>query len=103
MQERIITALDRTIMPELKKTITEPFWMSPREFKTHYRAKHGAGFSIAPIFAQSAWFRYHNKDPHIDNLFLTGAGTHPGAGMPGVLCSAKVVENLIAEQTVEQT
>ncbi len=96
LQERIVTALDRTIMPGLKETIANPFWMSPREFKSNYRAKHGAGFSIAPIFAQSAWFRYHNKDPHIDNLFLTGAGTHPGAGMPGVLCSAKVVENLIA-------
>ena len=98
LQERIIAALDRTIMPKLKETIVEPFWMSPREFKTNYRAKHGAGFSIAPIFTQSAWFRYHNKDPHIDNLFLSGAGTHPGAGMPGVLCSAKVVENLIVEQ-----
>ena len=103
LQTRIITALNRTIMPELKETIVDPFWMSPREFKTHYRAKHGAGFSIAPIFAQSAWFRYHNKDPHIDNLFLTGAGTHPGAGMPGVLCSAKVVENLIAEKQLDQT
>ena len=101
LQERIINALNRTIMPNLKETIVDPFWMSPREFKTNYRAKHGAGFSIAPIFAQSAWFRYHNRDPHINNLFFTGAGTHPGAGMPGVLCSAKVVENLIAEEQVK--
>ena len=70
LQERIINALNRTIMPNLKETIVDPFWMSPREFKTNYRAKHGAGFSIAPIFAQSAWFRYHNKDPHINNLFF---------------------------------
>ncbi|MDC0970637.1 phytoene desaturase family protein [Alphaproteobacteria bacterium] len=102
LQERIITALNRTIMPELKETITDAFWMSPREFKSNYRAKHGAGFSIAPIFAQSAWFRYHNQDPHIDNLFFTGAGTHPGAGMPGVLSSAKVVENLITNMPEEQ-
>ena len=99
LQERIVTALNRTIMPGLKDTITDAFWMSPYEFRSNYRAKHGAGFSIAPIFAQSAWFRYHNQDPHIENLFLTGAGTHPGAGMPGVLCSAKVVENIIANMS----
>ena len=99
LQERIVTALNRTIMPGLKNTITDAFWMSPYEFRSNYRAKHGAGFSIAPIFAQSAWFRYHNQDPHIENLFLTGAGTHPGAGMPGVLCSAKVVENIIANMS----
>jgi phytoene desaturase len=58
---------------------------------------HGAGFSIAPIFAQSAWFRFHNRDPHIQNLYFAAAGAHPGAGMPGVLCSAKVVETLVAE------
>ncbi|MDC3311351.1 phytoene desaturase family protein [Alphaproteobacteria bacterium] len=102
LQERIITALNRTIMPGLRETITDPFWMSPRDFKSNYRAKHGAGFSIAPIFAQSAWFRYHNQDPHINNLFLTGAGTHPGAGMPGVLSSAKVVENLIAQTSFKK-
>ncbi len=102
LKERIITALNRTIMPELKETITDAFWMSPREFKSNYRAKYGAGFSIAPILAQSAWFRYHNQDPHIDNLFFTGAGTHPGAGMPGVLCSAKVVENLITDMPKKQ-
>jgi phytoene desaturase len=56
---------------------------------------HGAGFSIAPIFSQSAWFRYHNKDKKIFNLYFSTAGSHPGAGIPGVLCSAKVVEKLI--------
>ena len=49
-------------------------------------------------FAQSAWFRYHNRDPHIQNLYFSAAGAHPGAGMPGVLCSAKVVEALIDEE-----
>ena len=56
---------------------------------------HGTGFSIAPIFSQSAWFRYHNKDKHISNLYFSTAGAHPGAGIPGVLCSAKVVEKLV--------
>ena len=72
-------------------------WMNPNDFKKDYRSMHGAGFSIAPIFSQSAWFRYHNKDPQIKNLYFAAAGSHPGAGIPGVLCSAKIVEKVIKE------
>jgi len=97
LQERIVAALGDTIMPDLKSVITDAFYMTPEDFKTDYRSMHGAGFSIAPIFAQSAWFRFHNRDPHIKNLYFAAAGAHPGAGMPGVLCSAKVVETLVAE------
>ena len=96
----IIEALDTTIMPGLKSTVTDEFWMTPEDFKADYRSMHGAGFSIAPIFSQSAWFRYHNRDPHIKNLYFSTAGAHPGAGIPGVLCSAKVVENIINEEEV---
>ncbi|MBN08023.1 MAG: phytoene dehydrogenase [Rhodospirillaceae bacterium] len=98
LRSRIIEALDSTIMPDLKSTVTDDFWMTPEDFKSNYRSMHGAGFSIAPIFSQSAWFRYHNRDPHIPNLYFSTAGAHPGAGIPGVLCSAKVVENLITEE-----
>ena len=97
LQERIVEALGDTIMPDLRSVITDAFYMTPEDFKTDYRSMHGAGFSIAPIFAQSAWFRFHNRDPHIKNLYFAAAGAHPGAGMPGVLCSAKVVETLVAE------
>jgi phytoene desaturase len=69
--------------------------MTPEDFRADYLSAHGAGFSIAPLFRQSAWFRFHNKAEGIKNLYLTGAGTHPGAGLPGVLCSAKVVDALI--------
>jgi phytoene desaturase len=69
--------------------------MTPQDFKNRYRSEYGAGFSIAPTLTQSAYFRYHNRDPDIPNLYFTGAGTHPGAGLPGVLSSAKVVENLL--------
>jgi phytoene desaturase len=58
----------------------------------------GAGFSVAPIFRQSAWFRFHNRSEEVANLYFVGAGTHPGAGVPGVLSSAKVVENLLRER-----
>ena len=82
-------------MPDLEKSITDVFWMNPKDFKNDYNSMHGAGFSIAPIFTQSAWFRYHNKDKKIKNLYFSAAGSHPGAGIPGVLSSAKVVENII--------
>jgi phytoene desaturase len=95
LQKRIIKALEKTILPELTKNICDEFFMTPVDFKNNYRSTHGAGFSIAPNFSQSAWFRYHNKDPHIENLFFAAAGAHPGAGVPGVLSSAKIVESLI--------
>ena len=97
LRDRIIKALDETIMPGISDHVEHDFWMTPEDFKTNYRAMHGTGFSIAPIFSQSAWFRYHNRDPHIPNLYFAAAGAHPGAGMPGVLCSAKVVERLVDE------
>ena len=95
LRDRIVAALSATIMPDLEAVLSDDFWMTPEDFKKDYRSTHGAGFSIAPIFVQSAWFRYHNRDPHIPNLYFATAGAHPGAGMPGVLCSAKVVETLI--------
>ena len=95
LQARIVKALELTILPDLQKNISDDFFMTPVDFKNNYRSTHGAGFSIAPNFSQSAWFRYHNKDPHINNLYFAAAGAHPGAGVPGVLSSAKIVESLI--------
>ena len=98
LRNKIVDALEKTIMPNLSETITDDFWMTPEDFKTDYRSMHGAGFSIAPLFTQSAWFRYHNQDPDYANLYFAAAGAHPGAGMPGVLCSAKVVEAIIEKE-----
>ena len=95
LRDRIVASLDHTILPGLRDTICADFWMTPQDFKNRYRSEYGAGFSIAPTLTQSAYFRYHNRDPDIPNLYFTGAGTHPGAGLPGVLSSAKVVENLL--------
>ena len=95
LRDQVVDALDRTILPNLKSTIRSDFWMTPQDFKNDYLSPAGAGFSIAPIFRQSAWFRFHNQAEGPENLLLTGAGTHPGAGLPGVLCSAKVVDELI--------
>ena len=92
---RVVAALDDTILPGLASTITSDFFMTPEDFAHDYLSAHGAGFSVSPLFRQSAWFRFHNRAEGIKNLYLVGAGTHPGAGVPGVLCSAKVVDALI--------
>jgi phytoene desaturase len=95
LRNRIIAGLERTVLPGLSETIRAEIMMTPEDFKTNYLSHAGAGFSIAPHFTQSAFFRFHNKAEGIRNLYLTGAGTHPGAGIPGVICSAKVVDRLI--------
>ena len=95
LQTRIIEALEQTMLPGLSDAIRSPFFMTPEDFKEDYLSAAGAGFSIAPHFTQSAWFRFHNKAEGIKNLYLVGAGTHPGAGLPGVVSSAKVIEKLI--------
>jgi phytoene desaturase len=95
LRDRIVDALERTMVPGLKASITADFYKTPEDFRDEYRSVHGAGFSVAPIFRQSAWFRFHNKSESVRNLYLVGAGTHPGAGVPGVLCSAKVIDALI--------
>jgi phytoene desaturase len=101
LQQRIVAALDATILPGLSAAITADFFMTPENFREDYLSTHGAGFSVAPLFRQSAWFRFHNKAEGIKNLYLTGAGTHPGAGLPGVLCSAKVIDALIPSAHTE--
>jgi phytoene desaturase len=95
LRDRIVNALEETILPELSSVIEEVFWMTPEDFAKDYRSMHGAGFSIEPRLTQSAWFRFHNRDSAIANLYFVGAGTHPGAGLPGVVSSAKVVEELL--------
>jgi phytoene desaturase len=91
----ILAALGKTIMPNIQSNARDIFCMTPLDFKRNYRTPYGSGFSIAPILTQSAWFRTHNQDDKYRNLFYVGAGTHPGAGVPGVINSAKVVEKLI--------
>lgn len=97
LRDRIVDALDRTLLPGLTEHIRSDFFMTPENFKTDYLSNLGSGFSVSPIFTQSAWFRFHNRSEVLDNLYLVGAGTHPGAGVPGVLCSAKVLDRIPAD------
>jgi len=95
LRNRIVEALETTLLPGLAEQITAEIVLTPEDFERNYLSYKGTGFSIAPHFTQSAWFRFHNRAEGIQGLYLTGAGTHPGAGMPGVLCSAKVIDRLI--------
>ena len=94
LRDRIVAALDRTILPGLQQSIRSDFFMTPQDFSQDYLSSKGSGFSVSPIFSQSAWFRFHNRSEALQNLYLVGAGTHPGAGVPGVLCSAKVLDRV---------
>ena len=70
---------------------------TPEDFQSNYLSTHGAGFGLAPRLLQSAWFRPHNKSEEVENLFLVGASTHPGAGVPGVLSSARVLDEVVPD------
>ena len=94
MRERVVAILEDRVLPGLSRHIVTERAMTPQDFQHDYLSRHGAGFSVAPTLLQSAWFRFHNK-ASVEGLYLVGAGTHPGAGVPGVLTSAKVVERLL--------
>jgi len=100
LAERILAHLDETLLPGLRRHLGPVFWMTPEDFRQDYASHAGAGFSLQPKFTQSAWFRFHNRGEGIAGLYHVGAGTHPGAGMPGVLLSARVLDRLLDAETV---
>jgi phytoene desaturase len=87
--------LSESILPGLENEIATSMMLTPQDFQDRLNSVNGAAFSIEPILTQSAWFRPHNHSEDIENLYLVGAGTHPGAGLPGVISSAKVLDRLI--------
>ncbi len=95
--DRILDHLDGRVMPGLNESVMHKFSVDPRYFEGRMRSMSGAAFGPEPIFRQSAWFRYHNRSEDVDGLYFVGAGTHPGAGVPGVLCSAKVLDRFVAD------
>jgi phytoene desaturase len=92
---RIREHLEKRLLPGLTAGIVDPFFLTPREFERDLRSVDGAAFGPEPILTQSAWFRYHNRSPDVEGLYFVGAGTHPGGGVPGVLSSAKVLEQVV--------
>ncbi len=95
MKNLVIDKMEHDLMPNLRANIVEDFYLTPDYFENDLNTKHGSGFSIQPKFTQSAYFRFHNKSEIYDGLYFVGAGTHPGAGVPGVLSSAKVLDKII--------
>jgi len=95
MKNLVINKMERDLMPNLKENIIEDFYLTPDYFENDLNTKFGSGFSIQPKFTQSAYFRFHNKSEIYDGLYFVGAGTHPGAGVPGVLSSAKVLDKIL--------
>tara|TARA_B100001175_G_scaffold57536_1_gene46432 strand:- start:4833 stop:6293 length:1461 start_codon:yes stop_codon:yes gene_type:complete len=95
MKNLVIKKMENDLMPNLKENIIEDFYLTPDYFEKDLNTKYGSGFSIQPKFTQSAYFRFHNKSEIYDGLYFVGAGTHPGAGVPGVLSSAKVLDKII--------
>ena len=93
-KDKVIRKLEQTCMPELSKHVEAEIFVTPNYFEKELNTKYGSGFSIEPVFTQSAYFRFHNKSEILDNLYFVGAGAHPGAGIPGVLSSAKVLDHL---------
>jgi len=91
----VIDNMEKSLLPNLRENIIEDFYLTPDYFEKDLNTKYGSGFSIQPKFSQSAYFRFHNKSELYDGLYFVGAGTHPGAGVPGVLSSAKVLDKIL--------
>ena len=94
--DKILAALER-LLPDLRRHVVTRRWRTPETFRDELNAYQGTAFSCAPKLTQSAWMRPHNRDAHIPHLYLVGAGTHPGAGVPGVVNSAKATARIILE------
>ncbi len=96
-RERIFDYLEQRYMPGLRSQLVTSRIFTPFDFRDQLNAHLGSAFSLEPILTQSAWFRPHNRDADLPNLYLVGAGTHPGAGVPGVIGSAKATAGLMLE------
>jgi phytoene desaturase len=100
-RDAIMQFLEDNYLPDLQANIVTEHHIDPRHFKGILNSHLGSAFSVEPILTQSAWFRPHNRSEDIDNLYFVGAGTHPGAGLPGVLSSSKIAEDLIMSAPVK--
>ncbi|HEV7991599.1 MAG TPA: phytoene desaturase [Gemmatimonadaceae bacterium] len=94
-RDRVIAYLEKRYLPGLSRHIVSERQITPLHFRDTLNSHLGSAFSVEPILTQSAWFRPHNRSEDIANLYFAGAGTHPGAGLPGVLSSGKIVAEMI--------
>lgn len=94
-RDAIMQFLEDNYIPDLQENLIAEHYIDPLHFKHTLNSRMGAAFSVQPVLTQSAWFRPHNRSEDFDNVYFVGAGTHPGAGLPGVLSSSIIAENLI--------
>ncbi len=94
-RQRIAQRLHETVLPGLNDAVVSSLMLTPQDFQDRLSSVNGAAFSLEPVLTQSAWFRPHNRSEEVAGLYLVGAGTHPGAGLPGVLSSAKVLDRIV--------
>jgi phytoene desaturase len=93
--DRIIDYMEKRYIPDLRKHLVTQRIFTPEDFRTELNSHQGAAFSLEPVLTQSAFFRQHNRCDHVGGLYFVGAGTHPGAGVPGVVSSAKATSSLV--------
>ncbi len=101
LEKRILDEVGRRLIPDIHDRIVTKFHYAPRDFAMDLNAHLGSAFSLEPILTQSAFFRGHNRDDAIGNFYLVGAGTHPGAGIPGVVGSAKATAGLMLQDLAQ--
>ena len=99
-REAIARHLEATVMPGLSESLVTSKVTTPNDFASDFLSYRGSGFGLEPVLTQSAWFRPHNASENVRNLYLVGAGTHPGAGLPGVLSSARVLDSVVPDARV---
>jgi phytoene desaturase len=99
---RIAKRLSETLLPGLEQNVVVSKIFTPQQFQDELLSTKGAGFGMEPLLTQSAWFRPHNRSEDVRGLYLVGAGTHPGAGVPGVLSSARILDSIVPEPAAPQ-
>ncbi len=94
---RIARTLSDSVLPDLEKHVVTSRLLTPIDFRERLSSVKGAAFGLEPVLTQTAWFRPHNRSEEVDDLYIVGAGTHPGAGLPGVISSAKVLDEIVPD------
>jgi phytoene desaturase len=92
--------LSETVLPDLKANVTVSRVTTPKDFEQRLFSYKGAAFSLEPVLSQSAWLRPHNQSEEVERLYIVGAGTHPGAGVPGVISTARVLDRVVPDASV---
>ena len=93
----LMKSLSETVLPGLENEVVTSHMLTPQDFQDRLNSFNGAAFGLEPVLLQSAWFRPHNRSEDVEHLYLVGAGTHPGAGLPGVLSTARVLDSIVPD------